>query len=74
MMNFQIYLPGKSWAVKEIEFERNEDLAQKAGWGWSNHTSNIRPFDAPDDSEPEITLYRDTAGILRNVEEYIDMW
>jgi hypothetical protein len=56
---------GQLSAVKETEFERNEDLAQKAGRGWSNHKSNIRLFDAPDDFEPEITLYRDTAGILR---------
>jgi len=72
------YLPtweklGQLLAVKETEIELTDDLAQKAGRGWSNHKSNIRLFDAPDDFEPEITLYRDTAGIV-GVEEYIDMW
>lgn len=53
---------GKLLAVKETELESNEAILQKIGRGGSNHKSNIRLFDAPDDFEPEITLYRDTAG------------
>ena len=32
------------------------------GRGGANHKASIRLFDAPDGYEPEVTLYRDTAG------------
>lgn len=32
------------------------------GRGDANHKANIRLFDAPDGTVPEVTLYRDTAG------------
>ena len=53
----------KLLAVQETELELKETILQKAGRGGSNHKTNIRLFDAPEDFEPEITLYRDTAGI-----------
>ena len=42
--------------------ERSEFDLMTAGRGNSNHKANIRLFDAPDGFEPEVTLYRDTAG------------
>ena len=32
------------------------------GRGPANHKASIRLFDAPEGYEPEVTLYRDTAG------------
>jgi hypothetical protein len=48
----------------ETKFERDEyDLiAAGTGRGPSSHKANLRLFDAPDGFEPEVTLYRDTAG------------
>lgn len=39
-----------------------ELMTNESGRGAANHKANTRLFDAPDDYEPEITLYRDTAG------------
>lgn len=70
-MNSDIFTNLPTWetlgsllAVKETELESREVILQKVGRGGSNHKSNVRLFDAPEDFEPEITLYRDTAGIF----------
>lgn len=42
--------------------EREDFESMPIGRGRSNHKANIRLFDAPDGYEPEVILYRDTAG------------
>ena len=42
--------------------ERNDFDSMATGRGKSNHKANVRLFDAPEGFEPEVTLYRDTAG------------
>jgi hypothetical protein len=48
----------------ETKSERDEyDLISAGtGRGPSSHRANLRLFDAPDGFEPEVTLFRDTAG------------
>jgi hypothetical protein len=49
-------------------------MPSHTGRGGANHKASIRLFDAPDGFEPEVTLYRDTAGwyvrTIRSVFEY----
>ena len=47
---------------KEAPFEREEYDNEKLGRGYANHRASIRLFDAADDFEPEVTLYRDQAA------------
>ena len=46
----------------ERQEERENFELQKRGRGTSNHRADIRLFDAPEGFDPEVTLYRDTAG------------
>mmetsp|Transcript_3872 Transcript_3872/g.6409 ORF Transcript_3872/g.6409 Transcript_3872/m.6409 type:complete len:513 (+) Transcript_3872:73-1611(+) len=50
--------------LRKIETEEERfDFEQKAsGRGSTNHKTNLRLFDAPDEYEPEVTLYRDQAA------------
>lgn len=48
---------------KESVAEREDWELKKIGRGSTNSKALIRLFDAPDGYEPEITLYRDSAGI-----------
>lgn len=52
----------ESLRLIENSLERDEFENISKGRGKSNHKANIRLFDAPDDFEPEVTLYRDSAG------------
>ena len=59
----------KSWfeiedilKLSEPVEERHEVDLRKIGRGNSNSKSLVRLFDADDEFEPEITLYRDSAG------------
>ena len=47
---------------QENSTEREEYDNEKLGRGYANHRASIRLFDAPDDFEPEVTLYRDQAA------------
>eukprot|EP00596_Hydrurales_sp_CCMP1899_P004116 CAMPEP_0119039994 /NCGR_PEP_ID=MMETSP1177-20130426/9779_1 /TAXON_ID=2985 /ORGANISM="Ochromonas sp, Strain CCMP1899" /LENGTH=464 /DNA_ID=CAMNT_0007004597 /DNA_START=243 /DNA_END=1634 /DNA_ORIENTATION=+ len=50
--------------LKELEHPQertNYDLVL-SGRGGANHKANIRLFDAPEGTVPDVTLYRDTAG------------
>lgn len=51
---------------EESETERQLFQDKLVGRGMSNAQSNLRLFDAPDGYEPEVTLYRDTAGMMLN--------
>jgi hypothetical protein len=58
-----------SWDEIDAMLRQQESPAERSdfddilkGRGGSSHKASIRLFDAADDFEPEITLYRDTAG------------
>ena len=58
-----------SWEDIDALLRSQEDLAEREGYenenrgrGYANHRASIRLFDAPDDFEPEVTLYRDQAA------------
>ena len=58
-----------SWEEIDVMLRQQESPTERSefddilkGRGGSSHKASIRLFDAPDDFEPEITLYRDTAG------------
>ena len=53
---------------KEDSFEREDFELRKVGRGTTNHKTNIRWFDSNKDIEPQITLYRDSAG-MNNVQK-----
>ena len=54
----------KALRAQEAGAERlaYEDVVRGTGRGPASHQANIRIFDKPDGFQPEITLYRDTAG------------
>jgi glutathione S-transferase len=47
---------------KETALDRSDFEAKALGRGPTNHAANIRLFDAPEGTIPEVVLYRDTAG------------
>ena len=49
-------------AAVQTDEEKNWRQTALSGRGPTNHMTNLRLFDAPDGTEPKITLYRDTAG------------
>jgi len=49
--------------AQESPEERIEYNLQLKGRGGPSNRASIRLFDAPDDFEPEITFYRDSAGL-----------
>jgi glutathione S-transferase len=49
-------------AGMQTETEKNWRQTALSGRGPTNHMTNLRLFDAPEGTEPKITLYRDTAG------------
>lgn len=54
-------LDGKLRGVEPVT-ERSDFDSKKSGRGGSNHKSNLRLFDAPEDFNPKVTLYRDAAA------------
>lgn len=58
-----------TWATLDAKLRDMETVEERSfadsfsfGRGRSNHKANIRLFDAPEGFEPDLVLYRDTAG------------
>ena len=68
--NFDIFLnKSPSWDEIDTLVRENEHIIEREtfdnellGRGPANHRTNIRLFDAPDNTKPEIILFRDTAA------------